>query len=265
MVRSMSSLISLNNISVEINHQKILYDISLKIKINKIITLLGPNGAGKSTLVKVILGLIQPTTGTIKRSSKLTIGYVPQSINLNPTLPITVKRFMQLNRRLNNDDIFNMLSQVNAGQLINKSMHQLSGGELQRILLAQALAKRPQLLILDEPTQGVDVNGQVLLYDLIASTTKKFNCGILMVSHDLHLVMAKTDEVICLNRHICCSGTPATVSNDPEFISLFGQYNANQIAIYKHHHNHQYDFGKKKYNYKGRISVPHLGRDKNND
>ena len=207
-------------------------------------TLLGPNGAGKSTLVKVILGLIPYTSGKITRLDNLTIGYVPQSIKLNPTLPITVKRFMCLNKQLNNKNILNILSMVKAEYLIDKSMHQLSGGELQRVLLAQALAKRPQLLILDEPTQGVDVNGQVLLYDLISNAKTQFNCGILMVSHDLHLVMAKTDEVICLNHHICCSGTPASVSNDPEFISLFGQQGASQIAVYKHHHNHQHDLCK---------------------
>lgn len=237
----MTQLMSLDNVSIEINNQKILYDISLTVNLNQIITILGPNGAGKSTLVKIILGLIQPTTGTIKRASDLTIGYVPQSINLNPTLPITVKRFMQLNKQLSQIDIHKTLSLVKAEYLINRSMHQLSGGELQRVLLAQALAKRPKLLILDEPTQGVDVNGQVLLYDLIINAKNEFNCGVLMVSHDLHLVMAKTDEVICLNHHICCSGTPASVSNDPEFISLFGQHGASQIALYKHHHNHDHD------------------------
>ena len=233
---------SLDNISVEINNQKILYDISLTVNLNQIITVLGPNGAGKSTLIKVILGLIKPTTGSIKRTSDLTIGYVPQSINLNPTLPITVKRFMRLNKQLSQIDTHKTLSLVKAEYLIDRSMHQLSGGELQRVLLAQALAKRPKLLILDEPTQGVDVNGQVLLYDLIIDAKNEFNCGVLMVSHDLHLVMAKTDEVICLNHHICCSGTPASVSNDPEFISLFGQHGASQIALYKHHHNHDHDF-----------------------
>ncbi|OCG23052.1 MULTISPECIES: zinc ABC transporter ATP-binding protein ZnuC [unclassified Gilliamella] len=240
----MKPLISLDNVSVEIDHKKILYDVSLVIHLNQIITLIGPNGAGKSTLVKVILGLVPHTSGIIKHSANLTIGYVPQSINLNSTLPITVKRFMRLNKHLNNEDIVNILSMVKAEYLINTSMHQLSGGELQRVLLAQALAKKPQLLILDEPTQGVDVNGQVLLYDLIANAKKHFNCGILMVSHDLHLVMAKTDEVICLNHHICCSGTPAVVSNDPEFISLFGRHGASQIAVYKHHHNHQHDWCK---------------------
>lgn len=233
----MTQLMALNNISVKINQQKILYDVSLTINLSQIITILGPNGAGKSTLVKVILGLISPTTGTIERASDLTIGYIPQSINLNPTLPITVKRFMQLNKQLSYDDIIQTLSLVKAQYLIDRSMHQLSGGELQRVLLAQALAKRPKLLILDEPTQGVDVNGQVLLYDLIINAKTKFSCGVVMVSHDLHLVMAKTDEVICLNHHICCSGTPASVSNDPEFVSLFGPHGASQIALYKHHHN----------------------------
>ena len=240
----MTQLISLDNVSVEIKHQKIIHNVSLSISTNQIVTLLGPNGAGKSTLVKVILGLMPYTSGKITRLDNLTIGYVPQSIKLNPTLPITVKRFMCLNKQLNNKNILNILSMVKAEYLIDKSMHLLSGGELQRVLLAQALAKRPQLLILDEPTQGVDVNGQVLLYDLISSAKTQFNCGILMVSHDLHLVMAKTDEVICLNHHICCSGTPASVSNDPEFISLFGQQGASQIAVYKHHHNHQHDLCK---------------------
>ncbi|AHN26994.1 Zinc ABC transporter, ATP-binding protein ZnuC [Gilliamella apicola] len=240
----MTQLILLDNVSVEIKHQKILHNVSLSINTNQIVTLLGPNGAGKSTLVKVILGLMPYTSGKITRLNNLTIGYVPQSIKLNPTLPITVKRFMCLNKQLNNKNILNILSMVKAEYLIDKSMHQLSGGELQRVLLAQALAKRPQLLILDEPTQGVDVNGQVLLYDLISNAKTQFNCGILMVSHDLHLVMAKTDEVICLNHHICCSGTPASVSNDPEFISLFGQQGASQIAVYKHHHNHQHDLCK---------------------
>ena len=240
----MTQLILLDNVSVEIKHQKILHNVSLSINTNQIVTLLGPNGAGKSTLVKIILGLMPYTSGKITRLNNLTIGYVPQSIKLNPTLPITVKRFMLLNKQLNNKNILNILSMVKAEYLIDKSMHLLSGGELQRVLLAQALAKRPQLLILDEPTQGVDVNGQVLLYDLISSAKTQFNCGILMVSHDLHLVMAKTDEVICLNHHICCSGTPASVSNDPEFISLFGQQGASQIAVYKHHHNHQHDLCK---------------------
>lgn len=261
----MSRLISLDNVSVVINKQKILDDISLTVSPKQIITLIGPNGAGKSTLVKVILGLIPLTSGTINRAPYLTIGYVPQSINLNPTLPITVKRFMQLNKLLKDNDIISILSMVNADYLFNKSMHQLSGGELQRVLLAQALAKHPQLLILDEPTQGVDVNGQILLYDLIANARTQFNCGVLMVSHDLHLVMAKTDEVICLNHHICCSGTPAIVSNDPEFIALFGPQGATSIAVYQHHHNNQHDCCKNIHDNAKHIILPNIEQGKQND
>ncbi len=256
----MPPLISLHDVAVDVNHQKILYDISFAIHSNKVITLLGPNGAGKSTLVKIILGLIEPTSGKVVREPGLTIGYVPQSINLNTTLPITVRRFMRLNRTLTDQNVIDVLSLVDGARLIDKSMHQLSGGELQRVLLAQALAKRPKLLILDEPTQGVDVSGQILLYDLIASTCSQFNCGVLMVSHDLHLVMAKTDEVICLNHHICCSGSPKMVSNAPEFISLFGKDAAKKIAVYEHHHNHQHEV-----TYHGRIVLPNFIRGNKND
>lgn len=258
----MNSLVSLKKVYVELNNHRILKNISLTIGQNQIITVLGPNGAGKSTLVKVILGLQAITTGTIERAKDLTIGYVPQSINLNATLPITVRRFMMLNRSINIDDIVTMLKLVNANHLIDQSMHKLSGGEMQRVLLAQALAKKPQLLVLDEPTQGVDVNGQVALYDLITNARNELGCSILMVSHDLHLVMAKTDEVICLNKHICCSGTPELVSNSPEFMSLFGRTAAQQIAVYKHHHNHQHDFNKLSpyQSDRGRIILHNLGK-----
>jgi zinc transport system ATP-binding protein len=235
-------LVSLDHVSVEFNHHRILHNISLRLKSGEIMTLLGPNGAGKSTLIRVILGLLPPTTGTITHAPNLSIGYVPQKISLNPTLPITVKRFMQLYRPAQDKEIIELLTLVNAGQLLNKSMQQLSGGEMQRVLLAQALQKKPQLLVLDEPTQGVDVKGQLVLYDLIEQARHQFNCGIIMVSHDLHLVMAKTDQVLCLNQHICCSGTPENVANHPEFISLFGQVCANQLALYKHHHNHEHHF-----------------------
>lgn len=250
----MQALVTVKNIFVEFNQQSVLENISFSIEMGKIITLLGPNGAGKSTLVKLVLGLIQPTKGIITRQPHLTIGYVPQKLKLDTTLPLTVKRFIKLNKNINDKDIMNILHRVNAANLINKTMHQLSGGEMQRVLLAQALIKKPQLLILDEPTQGVDVNGQLSLYNLIANAKNEFNCAVLMVSHDLHLVMAKTDEVICINKHICCVGTPALVSTDPEFIALFGRSAANQLAIYKHHsHQHQYH---------GRIELPTFGANK---
>lgn len=248
---AMSSLIELKKISVVLNQQTILKNISLTLIPKKITTLLGPNGAGKSTLVKIVLGLLTPTSGTVTRQKDLTIGYVPQNISLNPILPITVQRFMQLNRAVSLAEIETTLTLVNAHRLLLKSMHQLSGGEMQRVLLAQALVKKPQLLILDEPTQGVDIDGQIILYDLIAQASSQYQCGVMMVSHDLHLVMAKTDHIICLNKHICCSGAPESVSHDPEFISLFGYQGAQQLAVYKHHHNHQHDF-------QGRINLTSL-------
>lgn len=254
----MAELISLHNVSIDFNQHRVLSNISLSLSEGKIITLLGPNGAGKSTLVKIVLGLLKPTKGQVHTSTNIRIGYVPQKISLNPTLPMTVKRFMQLNQKVLLDDIIATLVLVNGQHLLEKSMQQLSGGEMQRVLLAQALLKKPQLLVLDEPTQGVDVSGQIILYDLIEQARKQFNCAVLMVSHDLHLVMAKTDEVICLNHHICCSGTPASVANNPEFISLFGNAGAEQIALYKHHHNHQHDFNNKVF--KGRINLNGLGK-----
>lgn len=235
-----SLLVSLDHVSVKFNHHRVLHNISLTLESGEIMTLLGPNGAGKSTLIRVILGLLPPSTGIVMHVPNLTIGYVPQKISLNSTLPITVKRFMQLYRPAQDEEIIATLTLVNADKLLNKSMQQLSGGEMQRVLLAQALQKKPQLLVLDEPTQGVDVKGQLVLYDLIEQTRHHLNCGIIMVSHDLHLVMAKTDQVLCLNQHICCSGTPEIVANHPEFISLFGQVGSKQLALYKHQHHDHY-------------------------
>ncbi|XKM13791.1 zinc ABC transporter ATP-binding protein ZnuC [Orbaceae bacterium ac157xtp] len=256
----MQLLVRLNNISVELNNQKILNHISFSIERGKIITLLGPNGAGKSTLVKIVLGLLKPTTGEVIKKTGLTVGYVPQKLKLDKTLPITVERFIKLNTSVKSDDIVTTLQKVNASNLIHKTMHQLSGGEMQRVLLAQALVKKPDLLVLDEPTQGVDLNGQITLYNLIANAKNDINCGVLMVSHDLHLVMAKTDEVICLNQHVCCSGTPALVSNDPEFIALFGRSAANQLAIYRHKDTHDHSHHQQ---FKGKIHLANFGAKKN--
>ena len=237
----MSSLICLDRISISFGQRPVLSDISLTLQPGRILTLLGPNGAGKSTLVRVVLGLIQPDRGRLHRPDGLRIGYVPQKIQLDATLPLTVERFMLLRGSVKRADILPALKRVHAAQLLNYPLQKLSGGEMQRVLLARALLNQPQLLVLDEPTQGVDVNGQVALYDLIDQLRHELNCGVLMVSHDLHLVMAKTDEVLCLNQHICCSGTPEAVSKHPEFISMFGTRGAEQLAIYRHDHNHRHD------------------------
>jgi len=237
----MSSLVTLDDISVTFAQRRVLVGISLTLQPGKILTLLGPNGAGKSTLVRTVLGLLTPDRGSVQRAPGLRIGYVPQKLHIDPTLPVTVERFMRLTGGSRRADILPALKRVQAGHLLQAPLQKLSGGETQRVLLARALLNQPQLLVLDEPTQGVDVNGQVALYDLIDQLRRELNCGVLMVSHDLHLVMAKTDEVLCLNHHICCSGTPEAVSQHPEFIAMFGPRGAQQLAIYRHQHNHRHD------------------------
>lgn len=240
-VNYMSSLVTLDDISVTFAQRRVLAGISLTLQSGKILTLLGPNGAGKSTLVRTVLGLLTPDRGSVQRAPGLRIGYVPQKLHIDPTLPVTVERFMRLTGGSRRADILPALKRVQAGHLLQAPLQKLSGGETQRVLLARALLNQPQLLVLDEPTQGVDVNGQVALYDLIDQLRRELNCGVLMVSHDLHLVMAKTDEVLCLNHHICCSGTPEAVSQHPEFIAMFGPRGAQQLAIYRHQHNHRHD------------------------
>ena len=237
----MPTLTTLNKISVAFGNRRVLSDISLTLQPGKILTLLGPNGAGKSTLVRVVLGLVPPTSGTLTREPGLRIGYVPQKLHLDATMPLTVSRFMRLKPCVKRGDILPALKRVQAAHLLDQPMQKLSGGENQRVLLARALMNNPQLLVLDEPTQGVDVNGQLALYNLIDNLRCELGCAVLMVSHDLHLVMAKTDEVLCLNQHICCSGSPEVVSTHPEFIAMFGNRGAEQLAIYRHHHNHRHD------------------------
>tara|TARA_R110001583_G_C5635529_1_gene407432 strand:+ start:743 stop:1522 length:780 start_codon:yes stop_codon:yes gene_type:complete len=237
----MSPLIETQQLNLALGGRTILSNISLQLNAGEIVTLIGPNGSGKSTLVRLLLGLIEPDSGQISRQPRLRIGYMPQKLHIDATLPLSVKRFLQLAGRYSDAELRQALLQVRADHLLTSPMQQLSGGETQRVLLARALLRRPQLLILDEPVQGVDVNGQIELYALIAELRQRFDCGVLMVSHDLHLVMARTDTVICLNQHICCSGHPEQVSNDPSYIALFGNKGADNLALYNHHHNHRHD------------------------
>lgn len=236
----MTSLISLHNINVTFDNKQALQNITLDIEANNIITIIGPNGAGKSTLVKVMLGLLKPTSGKINRAPKLKIGYVPQKLRLNETLPLTVDRFLKLAGKNTLTQRQAVLERVGAGHLAKQNMHRLSGGENQRVLLARALLKQPNLLVLDEPAQGVDVQGQIDLYKLINQIRHETGCGVLMVSHDLHLVMAQTDEVICLQHHICCHGSPESISKHPTYIELFGQSAKDTLAVYHHNHKHEH-------------------------
>ena len=234
-----TKLIELKNIGYSVNNQTILTNISFAIRSNEIVTIIGPNGAGKSSLVKIIANLNPVSNGTITRQKNLKLGYVPQKLHLDNSMPVKVSRFLSL-AGISRNERKNALEMLGIEHLQSKQMSHLSGGELQRVLLARAAARQPDLLILDEPLQGVDVNGQSQLYKLISKLRDKLSCAILMVSHDLHLVMAQTDSVICLNQHVCCHGIPENVSKHPEYLKLFGKQAAEEIAIYTHNHDHHH-------------------------
>ncbi len=235
-------LVQLKQLQLQIDQQVILRDINLELQRGEIVTLIGPNGSGKSSLVKIVVGLLKASAGQRQLAPKLQIGYMPQALKLDKSLPLTVRYFLQLSKTKPAPiDLLIALNEVGAEHLLEDSVHTLSGGEWQRVLLARALLHKPDLLVLDEPMQGVDLTGQDELYQLLARLPQKYQCGILMVSHDLHLVMAATDKVICLNGHICCHGHPEAVSNHPEYLRLFGLQGSQGLAVYSHHHDHQHD------------------------
>jgi zinc transport system ATP-binding protein len=234
-------LIEAKDLSLSLGGRKILDAVSLAVRQHSIVTLVGPNGAGKTTLLKALLGLVQPDAGEILRRPGLRIGYMPQKMAVSDALPLTVRRLLTLAGTPSRREIDQILAEVGASRVAETPLSRLSGGELQRALLARALLRRPDLLVLDEPVRGVDITGQAELYDLIAHVRDAHGLGILLVSHDLHLVMRATDEVLCLNGHVCCHGHPDTVSRHPEFVALFGQRAAETLAIYTHHHDHRHD------------------------
>lgn len=232
------TLISMRNVGVQAGGRWLVEGVTLSIERGKIVTLIGPNGSGKSTTAKVATGVLKASTGDVKRVAGLTIGYVPQKMNIDWALPLTVKRLMTLTGRFSHDEVMQALEAVGTAHLAGAAVQHLSGGEFQRVLLARAMIRKPDLLVLDEPVQGVDFAGEVALYDLIKQIRDETQCGILMISHDLHVVMAETDTVICLNGHVCCTGTPDSVAKSPEYLSLFGARAAETLAIYQHHHDH---------------------------
>lgn len=235
-------LIDGQDLCLSFGNERVLDHVNLSISAGEIMTLIGPNGAGKSTLVKALLGLQAVDQGKVVRQKGLRVGYVPQKLVIDPVLPLSVRRFLTLTQSASMAARETALQQLGANHVIDSQMSDLSGGETQRVMLARALLRRPDLLVLDEPAQGVDVTGQAELYRLIDDIRQENGCAVLMISHDLHLVMAKTDMVVCFNRHVCCSGRPETVRQHPEYRSLFGREAADAIGIYHHEHDHEHDF-----------------------
>jgi zinc transport system ATP-binding protein len=234
-------LIEARDLSVRINGRDILTDIDLTVQPGQIVILIGPNGAGKTTLVRALLGLIHSWQGQIMLARRLKIGYVPQRLRIDPIVPLTVRRFLTLNNRVPRLEVRRTLEEVGAAGLECAPVQAISGGEFQRVLLARALLRQPEMLVLDEPAQGVDVAGQAELYKLIAIIRDRHGCAVLMISQDLHLVMEAADLVICLNRHVCCTGRPQAVSRHPEYLKLFGAVRPAGLAVYTHHHDHAHD------------------------
>ena len=233
-------LVSLDNAGIYRSNRWLVRGISMTVEAGEIVTLIGPNGSGKSTTAKMALGILAADEGRAEQKAGLRASYVPQKLEVNWTLPLTVSRFLQLTNRATGAQIESALSATRTLHLARAQMSKLSGGEFQRVLLARAILRSPEFLVLDEPVQGVDYNGEIALYRLIEEIRDKLQCGVLLISHDLHVVMSKTDRVICLNGHICCSGTPATVASTSEFKSLFGDLAAPGLALYEHHHDHEH-------------------------
>ncbi len=212
--------------------------VDLTVNPGEIVTLIGPNGSGKSTTAKIAIGIQKPDAGEVRRRKGLRIGYVPQKLSIDWTLPLTVQRLLTLTGRYSATAVARALEEVGIAHLAKAEVQHLSGGEFQRALLARAMIGVPDLLVLDEPVQGVDFTGEVALYNLIKEIRDRTGCGILLISHDLHVVMAETDTVVCLNGHVCCRGTPASVVASPEYVELFGSRAAETLAIYRHQHDH---------------------------
>ncbi len=237
---SPSVIIDGRGIEVRAGTKVLVTGIDISISDREVVTVIGPNGSGKTTLLRALLGLTTPTSGTVYRRPATTIGYMPQRLAVDRNLPMTVRRFLGLAGKFERGHRAEVLEETGIRHIIDSSIHDISGGEWQRALLARALLRDPDLLVLDEPVQAVDVTGQAELYKLISHIRDTRGCGVLMVSHDLHLVMAETDKVVCINTHLCCAGTPDVVSRDPKYVELFGRGVAERFALYHHHHDHEH-------------------------
>ena len=232
-------LVKLNEVGFQQNKKWLVKGVSLQVERGKIVTLIGPNGSGKSTTAKIALGIYKNIEGQVEKFTN-NIGYVPQKISIDWTLPLRVKDFMLLTDNLKDDALDEALTLTGVKHLKDKNLGNLSGGEFQRVLLARAISKKPELLVLDEPVQGVDFTGEIALYELIKKISEKINCGILLISHDLHTVMTATDHVVCLNGHVCCSGSPKDVARNNEYKALFGEQASQTLSVYEHKHDHEH-------------------------
>lgn len=231
-------LLQLHNAGIYRDGKWLVRAVDFSVKRGEIVTLIGPNGSGKSTSAKMAVGVLQPSEGHVARANNLRIGYVPQKLAIDWSLPLTVHRLMTLTGKLSEAEIAHALQATGITHLAHAQVQNLSGGEFQRALMARAIARKPDLLVLDEPVQGVDFSGELALYELIRNIRNATGCGILLISHDLHVVMAETDTVICFNGHVCCRGTPQMVSESAEYRQLFGPRAARSLAVYQHHHDH---------------------------
>jgi zinc transport system ATP-binding protein len=236
-----TALITARGVTIRLAGRPVLDNVDLSVDPGEIVTLIGPNGSGKTTFLRAVLGLIRPDRGEVRRRAGLSVGYVPQRVEIDRTLPLTLRRFIMLGGGRNGARLEAVAQEVGIGHLIERSFHDLSGGEAKRAVFARALLRDPDLLVLDEPTANVDVAGQAEFYDLIRRVRDRRGCGVLLVSHDLHLVMAATDRVVCLNGHVCCSGRPASITRHPEYLALFGHRIAETHVLYSHDHDHSHD------------------------
>ena len=235
------SLVTCTGLAVSLSGKPVLHHVDFELNAGEIVTIVGPNGSGKSTLLRTIIGAVRPDSGTLTLKPGLKIGYVPQKLQIDSTLPLTARRFLDVPRRIPGAKAKEAFDRVDAADLADRPLSGLSGGQLQRVLLARALIGDPEVLLLDEPTQGLDQPGSAAFYRLIEDVRREIGCAILMVSHELHVVMAASDRVICLNGHVCCHGTPKHVASAPEYRALFGSGTQGALALYRHEHDHGHD------------------------
>lgn len=237
---STEALLRVEGVDVTISESRVVQAASLTVDPGRIVSLIGPNGAGKTTLVRAALGLQSVSAGSVWRRPKLRVGYVPQKVMVDPSLPITVRRFLSLGAGTNGAAVNSVMNEMGVAKLSDRPVQQVSGGEMQRTLITRALLRDPDLLVLDEPAQGVDISGQEELYRMIGDLRTTRGCGILVVSHDLRLVMAETDHVICLNGYVCCEGQPKSVVDHPAYLEIFGIRHSDALAVYTHNHDYRH-------------------------